>query len=625
VRASARLSVAGLLATVLATTCAANLLPAGATDMPAVALHGTLMVAHGDNFAGGPMVMQTSLQTTSGVVPLNVGAYDHAQLLALAGKRVSVAGSRISLTSSVTAHAVVATPRAMRIAVVLMRLPGSSAEPVSKASVQASTFGPTSSVADWFSKMSGGQVAVTGTVYGYFNGVKSCDLATQIAAATAAAAGAGYVTSAYDHLVVYTPSQPCGFTGIGWVGYGGAMLNGTMNRGVMEHELGHNLGLLHSGLYSCGLAAPSPSCLVDYGDPTDVMGISVNNRGYNAEHKFTIGWLPASEIRTVTSGTQTVALTASENPLVADSKELIHVHAADGTLLAIDRRASVGYDAGLSGVWIRRVAYVKTDDTELILNHALAAGQTFTAHGVTIKTLSDSGTTASIKVCVGPCGTVTGTGSPDVTARGVVTASKSSTTNTGLRMTVPAGKGVATGHTVVVATYTGAAAGSVSCGDSRGNGYSVHVNSVGTQRLIVCSAHVTTSLPPGTTITTRYPAFSGGTVSSAIDFTGIRTNARVDQTHVNAAATSAVTTGATAMTTHAAEVILGVEMHRGLARFTPSPVYTRVGAARYFSGAAQMTITPTFRVVAATGSYQVGGALTWATPWQAAVLTFVRK
>ena len=67
--------------------------------------------------------------------------------------------------------------RSMRVAVVLLRLPGSTAEPVSKAAVQASMFGATKSVADWYSQTSGGQVTVTGTVYGYYAGVRSCDLA----------------------------------------------------------------------------------------------------------------------------------------------------------------------------------------------------------------------------------------------------------------------------------------------------------------------------------------------------------------------------------------------------------------------------------------------------------------
>ena len=89
-------------------------------------------------------------------------------------------------SGAATAHATIMPTRSMRVAVVLMRLPGSSAQPVTKASLQASVFGPTNSVANWYSQMSGGQVTVTGTVYGYYGGVRSCDLSTELAAAAAA-------------------------------------------------------------------------------------------------------------------------------------------------------------------------------------------------------------------------------------------------------------------------------------------------------------------------------------------------------------------------------------------------------------------------------------------------------
>jgi hypothetical protein len=652
-RATVPVRLLVVMTAMLATSATGHFPAADASPLPALEqLDGRLMVAHGDNFAGGPMVMKTELRTATGIIPLVLPAAEHSQLVALAGDRVRVLGSRrsssaaftaqaispitkASSTSFATAHAVAAkSVRSMRIAVVLMRLPGSAAEPVTKAAVQAATFGATNSVAHWFSQMSGGQVAVTGKVYGYFNGVKGCDLAVQGAAAAAAAAPAGYVASDYDHLVVYAPSQVCGFKGMGWVGANGAFLNGTINRGVMEHELGHNLGLLHAGRYACGVAPVSASCLIDYGDPTDVMGGSETNRGYSAEHKYKLGWLPEAEVKTVTTGTQTIALTASENPLIPGSTQLIHVRAADGTLFAIDRRASVGYDTGLSGVWIRRVAVVNTDDTQLVRSSALAPGQSFIDDSaqVAIKTLTNvAGSAASIKVCVGSCPdfTTTGTGPvtpvlAPVTARTIASASVTSATNKSLTITVPAGRGVVIGHTVVVATYTGAAAGAVSCNDSRGNVYSVNGNRVNGRRLIVCSAHVSTSLPPGTKITTRYPAFNGGSVSNATDMAGIRATARVDKVKASAGSTTAVTSGATAPTTRAAEVVFGVEMHQGTPTFASSPVYTRLGGVSAFAGAARMTITPAFRIVSATGAYTFGGSLTSAQPWSAAAITFFR-
>ena len=381
-------------------------------------LEGQLLVAHGDNFDSGAMVMQTELRTSSGTVDLSVPATEHDAVVALAGARVSLRGSRglesfavsgIAASPASIANARPSTsPRVthqMRIAVVLMHLPKSTAEPVTKARVRASTFGPSDSVASWYSETSGGQVAVTGSVFGYYAGLKTCDLAKQLAAGAAAAKKDGYVASNFDHLVVYTPHQACDFGGIGWVGQNGVFLNGDTAPGLMEHELGHNLGLWHAGQYACATAKLAASCLTVYGDGTDVMGDPYSNHGYNAEHKYALGWIPFAEVRVVTSGTQTVALTASENPVVAGAVELIQLRAADGTRYAIDRRASVGYDTGLSGVWIRKIASVNTDDTELVRNGALPAGATFadTVHHVSIVTLTDAGSTASVRVCVGPC------------------------------------------------------------------------------------------------------------------------------------------------------------------------------------------------------------------------------
>ena len=625
-RARAGRRALAVLAAVTAVTAMTSASSASGATALAVA-----PIAHGDNFTNGAMVMQTGLQTSSGVVPLELPASEHAQALALAGQRVEVLGSHLSKSNAASAHAAIApgSTRTMRIAVVMMRLPGSAAEPVTKAAVQASTFGATNSVANWYSQMSGKRVVVTGKVYGYYAGVSSCDLVTQTAAAAAAAKKAGYVASNYDNLVVYTPSQPCGFAGMGWVGANGVFLNGTVDRGVMEHELGHNLGLLHAGEYECGVASPSASCLIDYGDPTDVMGATDLNRGYSAQHKFALGWIPSSEVATVTTGTRTIALTASENPLVAGSTELIHVRAADGTLYAIDRRASVGYDAGLSGVWIRRVAAVNTDDTELVRSSALAAGQTFTdsVHHVTIKTVADSGPTASVFVCVGACGAIvaTQTTSPGpINARAIVTGSKTAAVNAALTLTVPSGRGVVAGHTVIVATYTSRVTGAVSCRDTAGNVYAVNVNSVGAQRLIICSAHVTKALPPGAKITTAYPAFSGPTVSSANQFSAIAAGASLDKKSAGGADSSTVSSGPTVTTTRAAELVFGVEIHHGTPNFTPASGLTRIGGITYLAGSARMTVMPLYKVVPSTGSYRLSGTLSAAQQWRAAIVTYFK-
>ena len=402
--------------------CVPTTVPARAAAASALTrsrtLVGRLLIAHGDNFATGAMVMQTGLRTASGYVRLTLPVSQHARTLALAGASVRVQGTLSSNSFTVSQVSPLPDPRAvarpagwvrspqvMRIAVVLMRLPGSSTAPASKAAVKRSTFGAKRSVADWYSQTSGKHVVVTGTVFGIYTGVRSCDLGVQLSAAAAAAAKGGYVASDFDHLVVVEPEQSCGFSGIGWVGQNGVFLNGDATPGVMEHELGHNLGLWHAGAYSCPASAVSAACLTEYGDPTDVMGSPYLDHGYNAEHKRRIGWIPATEVRTVVAGTQTITLTASEDPVVLGAIELIHLRAADGTIYSIDKRASIGYDAGLSGVWIRRLSATNTVDTALVRNSAYTPGTTFTdaVHRVTIKTLSDSGPAAKVRVCVGAC------------------------------------------------------------------------------------------------------------------------------------------------------------------------------------------------------------------------------
>ena len=543
-----------------------------------------------------------------------------------AGLGVSGIGSTAASADTTTTAPVV---RSMRVAVVMLRLPGSTAEPVSKAALQASMFGATKSVADWYSQMSGGQVTVTGTVYGYYSGVRSCDLTTELAAGAAAAAQDGYVASDYTNLVVYAPTQSCGFGGMAWIGASGVFLDGTALPGVIEHELGHNLGLMHAGESACGSAAVTVGCVNAYADPTDVMGDPSVNHGFSAEHKFMLGWIPASEVQTVTTGARTIALTAAENPLVAGATELIHVRAADGTLFAIDRRASVGFDAGLSGVWIRQVVNVGTDDTVLLKGSALKAGQTYTdvTHKITVKTLTDSGKSASIQVCVGPCPVPVTTQkipvrAAKVTARNIATASKTASANAGIKLVVPPGHGVVAGHTIIVSTYASKAAGPVSCHDSRGNLYLVSVNSRGAQRLIVCSAHASAGLAPGATITIGYPSFDGSTASSANDFSGVRAGARVDRASVAGAKRAAIDSGKTTRTTHAAELVFGVVIHRGTPRFTSGPGYTNVGAVAYGSGAARITINPVFKIVSATGAFNVAGKLSATQQWRAAVVTF---
>jgi hypothetical protein len=401
-------------------------------------IDGTLFVSHGDNFHGVPVAMNAEVRTAHGRVRVHVPSDEHSAFMALSGQRVRVRGrntaaafnaTTVSGSSDAVAAAVPATG-AKKIAVVLVHTPGSTAEPWTKAQIQASFFGATNSVASWFSEVSNGTTTVTGDVYGYYNlGVAAgdCDLTDWQNAAESAATKDGYVHSNYQHVVVVSADAGCGFSGIAWIGANGVWLEGTDYQGVAEHELGHNLGLYHAGSLACGGQSIGGTCSrADYGDPFDVMGSAGSNHHYNAPHLRALGYLPAAEAQNVSSGSQTITLTSSEQP-VAGAIELITATAPNGTQYAIEKRSSFGlYDQGLGGVWVRVLGRFSSDDTTLLdmtpntssfTDGNLTPGTTFTdpASGVSIRTNSEGTTTASVTVTIGGAPATTTTLAPTTT------------------------------------------------------------------------------------------------------------------------------------------------------------------------------------------------------------------
>ena len=368
----------------------------------------------------------SQLLTKHGRVNVRVPTTKHAQYMALSGRKVKLKGVNADdgfAPATVTAADAppANTPKPMRIAVVLLHTKGAKTEPVTKTATQNSFFGATNSVKNWYESTSDNQVSVSGSVFGYYDSSyapTACSntgdvLGRFLTEAATDAARDGYKAADYDHIVVYTPRiSICGFSGTAWVGANGVLLNGTISASTAEHELGHNLGLWHAG--SCAGANVTSSCVSDYGDMTDVMGASTANHGFNAEHKRMIGWLPQSEIATVTAGTHTIALTSSTHPLQPGTTEEIVIPRGDGTSYFVERRTSEGYDNGLDNVYVRVITRVNTDDTIIFdpvpssPSAGLGPGETYvdSAKHITIATLSNNAAdpTASVKVCIGSCG-----------------------------------------------------------------------------------------------------------------------------------------------------------------------------------------------------------------------------
>src|SRR5262249_19086650 len=149
--------------------------------------------------------------------------------------------------------------------------------------------------------------------------------------AVAAAMADGFDPSQYNHVVMAFPRvASCAFAGLAQVGQVGgsgpyyAWLNNAMNMRVAVHELGHNLGLLHSHSIHCSDASLLPdvaSCTkAEYGDLFDDMGTST--AAYHGGYKAYLQWIPDSDVISVTPDDQAVEVTLNSVETVSGPRVL---------------------------------------------------------------------------------------------------------------------------------------------------------------------------------------------------------------------------------------------------------------------------------------------------------------
>lgn len=184
----------------------------------------------------------------------------------------------------------------------------------------------------------------------------------------------------YDHLVLVYPGN-CGYSGMASVGgkisvptlsFGAVQIYivgipdsffNTNSYGSITHELGHNLGAVHSQGYDCGSRMfddPSNCSVVDYGDPFDDMGAATYHfNNYIKEH---LGWLDAGNVLQVTS---TGDYTIQPIEIRTTQPQLLKIKRktnTDGTedWFYVENRIATGIDSsmssyGTSGALIRYV------------------------------------------------------------------------------------------------------------------------------------------------------------------------------------------------------------------------------------------------------------------------------
>ncbi len=183
-----------------------------------------------------------------------------------------------------------------------------------------------------------------------------CDNAYSIAQQAAAKARtAGYDPASYDHVVYAFPrTESCWWHGMAVLGGRMIWLNGFNTPdgfpGVetLNHELGHNLGLVHASSVACpgsssfGASGSLGDCTrTEYGDRFATMGNYHDGvlPFHNAYHAAALGWIPGAGVASVPSpGTYSILPLYAAGP---SGVRALAVTRSDGTRLWIETRSTV--------------------------------------------------------------------------------------------------------------------------------------------------------------------------------------------------------------------------------------------------------------------------------------------
>jgi hypothetical protein len=423
------------------------LAPPAAAPIGAFEVQGTLAIAHADDFANGKSrYIYQVRDDASGVTTLSLKSLPAALRR---GMRVVVSGQpdvdpsslrpeRITIVSApaegidAKSEMILKSATTNSVLVIMANFNNTIAPSYTTTQAQQVMATNTYSVANYYSDVSYGQqlLNVTVTPWVTMNMAKpsNCPWSTIGSAADAAAlaASSSYNVSNYNFVVYLFPSLACGWSGLAYVGFPHkAWINGTgaFATQVISHEMGHNFGLLHAGSLNCGAASIGGSCSVaEYGDPFDTMGNS-HAMHFNARQKALLNWIPASSIKTHTSGSANYTL----NPLeqAGGSTYAIRIPTASSQRTYwLEFRQPLGFDSPSNPAanfsWPNNGAQIRvaspfewtagSDDTEIVDmtpgsgggfgDAALINGQAFTdsTYGVNVIVTSVSATALTVNV-----------------------------------------------------------------------------------------------------------------------------------------------------------------------------------------------------------------------------------
>ena len=414
----------------VATLClaCASLLGLCSPAQAAITRSGTLHAVVTDNFLTGQSTTRYTLKSgkqETVVRPTELAAEPGDRVVVTGGMRDGGLVGAVEATTASPQAAVAAGPR--KVAVLLVTFDGGSSEPWSKEATRSEVFTAANSANAFFQEESYGGISLTGKlradgdVFGWFNldvPTAGCPDSEWRSAADEAAAAAGIDLTGYQHLIYKFPFQfSCSWGGK--AGNNWAMINGNFGVQVIAHELGHNLGLLHAGSWTCTLGGVrvqiSGTCTItEYGDPFDAMG-NIATRHNNGWNLARLGFIGPGNVETVdASGTYSMrsALQPTAEPTVLRIPRTRAVNGNVSSWYYLEVRESGGVfenvtDASTTGVSIRATAAGSSPETLLLdANPAtstfqdapLGVGQAFDGGPVQITTLAAVGGSATVSV-----------------------------------------------------------------------------------------------------------------------------------------------------------------------------------------------------------------------------------
>lgn len=251
-------------------------------------------------------------------------------------------------------------------------------------------------VPDWFRRISGGRLDVRVTAGGEVTLSETGGTDECVTRALSEAGDVDVVLAVAD--AEHAPGQQGGFGSGGeagaaagpasrtrrWAYIGASDFNPDWGddppMDLVEHELGHTLGWVHSGMDE------GPPAV--YSSPLDVMSDSAAPRRVDparrdapdtlAIDRVIAGWLPADRIAQATTRARTVTLTPAS---AADGTALLVLETGDVSFLTVELLVAEGDDAHLphDGVVVHRVAWAGA--TDLTVDPVLVAGDALMVPG----------------------------------------------------------------------------------------------------------------------------------------------------------------------------------------------------------------------------------------------------